>query len=365
MKYTFCITGSCNLRCTYCYIAKNQSDMTPQVAKKAIDFMYATTPVDDEIKLGFFGGEPLLRFTLIQEIMALIEDHPRFRKERTQISIVTNGTILTDDMIDFINRHGMVYCLSCDGPPEIHNLMRRFRDGRGSGEIVERNLLRAKDSIRYILVNAVYYPQSLPRLPEIVRYFSSLGLRKIFLNPDFSAPWSADDIALLPEIYAGLGDLYVDAMIRGDPHVIGMIDSKIAVILHNGYAPDERCRMGTHEFAFAPSGRIYPCERLIGADDGKHAIGSVLETGDMPPRCRCMGTVAANPECTVCSLRKFCMNWCGCSNFFQSGSYDRTGPFLCASEKAAITTAMESFRRLSDEFGPDVLGHLSGIPCTR
>jgi uncharacterized protein len=51
-----------------------------------------------------------------------------------------------------------------------------------------------------------------------------------------------------------------------------LIDGAIAVILRGGYKPLERCRMGAGEYAFGPSGNIYPCERLIGSDDGKEAL---------------------------------------------------------------------------------------------
>ena len=56
------------------------------------------------------------------------------------------------------------------------------------------------------------------------------------------------------------------------------------------------------------------------------------------------------------------MNWCGCSNYFMTGYYNRVGPFLCASEKAAIAVAVKAFSTLEERLGPTFAHHVSGTP---
>ena len=56
------------------------------------------------------------------------------------------------------------------------------------------------------------------------------------------------------------------------------------------------------------------------------------------------------------------MNWCGCSNFFSSGYYNRVSPFLCASEKAAIRAALAAFQELEHDLGGLFFEHLAGAP---
>jgi uncharacterized protein len=201
-------------------------------------------------------------------------------------------------------------------------------------------------------------------LPQTVEYLSGLGVRRIYLNPDFSAPWSGAEAALLPEIYRAIGKRYIQWYLDHDPHFISLIDSKIAVLVRGGYQAVERCQMGKGEMAFTADGGIYPCERLI-ADgaSGKHCIGNVAQGIDLSRlACQSAPGEAVNAECLQCGLRSYCMNWCGCSNVFMTGYTNRVGPFLCASEKASIQIAGEVFAALEQQLGPLFLHHLSGTP---
>ena len=363
MKYTLLVTQKCNLACEYCYVGKRDTRMSLAVARKIVDFVYRNTPPHEKIEVGFFGGEPLLEFELITQITNLIESHPSFDAHRIGLTVVSNGTIFSREIADFMNRHDMGMGISCDGPPEVHNVFRRFRNGRGTAHIVERTIRKALEAFSAVMVNAVYGPRTLAQLPQTVEYFSSLGVRQIYLNPDFTAKWRPSDIDALPGIYTALGRRYIEYYLRRDPHFVSTIDSKISVILRNGYDPLERCRMGRGEFAFTPEGDIYPCERLVGDGTNGHCIGNI-EEGIKIERllCRRMPGGPVNLECQDCSLQDYCMNWCGCTNFFSSGYYNRVNPFLCASEKAAIRVAVEVFQALENEGGATFFDHLGGLP---
>ena len=213
------------------------------------------------------------------------------------------------------------------------------------------------------MVNAVYRPDTLSRLPEVVDYFAALGLTQIYLNPDLSADWSAREAGSLSEVYEQLGDRYVDSYLEGKPLYISLIDSKISVILRGGFQPLERCSMGRGELAFTPNGHIYPCERLIGAgDSGEHCIGHV-DDGVFPERMKCSTARSANAECATCGLQPYCVHWCGCSNFFSSGYYNRVGPFLCASERASTVVACRAIEQLEERLGALFSDHLAGDPA--
>lgn len=368
MKCTLSITQQCNLRCGYCYIGKKPAVMTPDTARQAVDFIFRHAPPGETIDLGFFGGEPLLEFPLLQTITQMFREHPSFEHVPVEFTVVTNGTLYNDEMAEFFTRENFGFGISCDGPPEVQDAFRVFPDGGGSSAVVETTIRRAMDTLPKgaVMVNAVYHPRTFSRLPEVVDYFSSLGVRQIYLTPDYSAQWTQEDAEKLPEIYGAVAQLYIDFYRSGNPHYISLIDGKIAIILREGYQPGERCKMGRGEFAFAASGNIYPCERLIGSDDGdKHCIGHVaasLEAGEMCGHLKADGPF--NPQCLDCGLKEYCMNWCGCSNYFATGYYNRVGPFICASEQAAITTAFEVFETLEKEIGAVFMEHLSGAPMT-
>ena len=333
--------------------------MSAETAARVVDFIYANSTPEEPIEIGLFGGEPLSSFAMVRHCTDLVKNHPDYDHQRVTLSLVTNGTIFSEEIADFLQAHDITFCLSCDGPPAIQDRFRRFPDGSGSSTAVESTIRQALGRLPTVLVNAVYSPETLPDLPAIVDYFISLGLRKIYLNANYGARWTARDAALLPEIFERISERYIAMQLQGDPCFISVIDSKLAVILKKGYGPMERCRMGRGEFAFTPSGRIYPCERLIGADnETDHCIGTVF-SGINAHALGCQPrSDSADQECADCSLRPYCMHWCGCSNFFSTGRYDRVGPFQCASEQTAISTAHTVFETLSQSLGATFLDHL-------
>ena len=362
--YTLSITNRCNLACTYCYVVKSPTTMTLEMARRSVDFIFQHAPPKSHLDIGFFGGEPLLEFPLLQNITDVIENHPAYDPGRVILSLTTNGTIFSDDIAAFLNAHAIRVCVSCDGPAHVQNLFRRTSAGKDTSEIVERNLLAMQQALPAVLVNAVYHPQTLRFLPETVDYLSGLGLRQIYLNPDFSARWSRQEAQELPAVYRALGERYVAWYLEDDPHFISLIDTKIAVLVRGGYRPLERCQMGTGELAITPDGGLYPCGRLIGSGTGKEFRIGTIESGVnmtlLAPRCAPGGE--QNPECADCSLKDCCMTWCGCSNAFMTGYVNRVGPFLCASERALIQISMEVITELERQLGPMFLHHLSGEP---
>jgi uncharacterized protein len=365
MKFTLLITQRCNLACGYCYIGKRDARISLETASRTIDFIFRTAPPGEPIDLGFFGGEPFLEFDLLKSVTEIVMRHPRYDAERVEMNVVTNGTILTAEIVDFLNSRNILYCLSLDGPPHVHDRTRRFADGTGSSSIIEANVRRALAAFPAVLVNAVYGPETVRHLPEVVEYFSALGLRRIYLNPDVTARWGRADAEALAEHYGAVGRLYAEYLRRGDPHFISLIDGKVLVLLRGGYQALERCHMGTREFAFTPDGGIYPCERLIGAGGEEHRIGTVFDGIVAGHRaCRRDPGATAQPECAVCGLSPYCMYWCGCTNHLMTGEYDRVHPFLCASERASLAAARELLECMEDELKNHFVDHVSGRPMS-
>ncbi len=336
--------------------------MSADLLAGIIDFIFERTPPHENIDIGFFGGEPLLEFKLLKYATSLIMSHRSYDPNRVSLSIVTNGTIYSDEIAKFVDEHNIDFCVSCDGPPSIQDQHRQFLDGRGSATVVEGTIKKAVKTIPSFVVNAVYAPSTLASLPKSVDHLTSLGVKRIFLSADYTALWSKTDIDSLELIFGSVAEKYIEYYRRGTPHFINIIDNKITVILRGGYQPVERCTMGKGELAFAPSGNIYPCERLVGSDDGTtHCIGSV-GTGLHPGRLDCNKKQGGevNSECMKCGIRDYCMNWCGCSNYFSSGYYNRVSSFLCASEQTAIKVSFRVFEKLEKEMGGLFMEHLYG-----
>lgn len=366
MKYTLFLTQHCNLACEYCYVAKKPARMQAEVAGRIVDFAFRNTPPEEDINIGFFGGEPLLEFPLLQEIVRAIQGHEGFDPRRVNVSVVTNGTLLKQETIRFFQRNQIDLTISCDGPPRVHDRFRRFPGGAGSSRLVEAAIRRTLGVLGRVSVSAVYGRETIEFLPETIDYFSALGVRQIYVSPDFSARWTQSDTERVPGIYRSLADQYVRFYREGRAHFISVIDAKIAVLLRGGYQPLERCRMGTGEFAFTASGHVLPCERLAAKEPEEHSIGTangLIKLG--PLRDHFTPGPPINAPCLSCGIREYCMNWCGCSNYFMTGSYNRVSPFLCASERALIEAAFDVFRTLEEELGPTFVDHVGGFSRAR
>lgn len=142
-KLTLQITQNCNLRCKYCVYSGNPKMhqrshtnriMPVETAKKAIDFLYEHSIDSPEVNIGFYGGEPLLHFSLIKELVAYVNEI--FFGKKVTYNMTTNGTLLTENMIEFFCENKIAVTVSLDGPKEIHDKNRVFKNGVGSFDTV-------------------------------------------------------------------------------------------------------------------------------------------------------------------------------------------------------------------------------------
>jgi len=152
-KITLQLTQDCNLRCTYCVYTENEDSlqrthsrkkMTWETVEKSIDFLWSRSVDSQFINVGFYGGEPLLEFSLIKRTIAHCNE--KFRGKNTTYNITTNGTLLTDEMIRYFIEHNVSVMISLDGPKEINDRNRVFVDGSGTFDAVMERIRRIKQT---------------------------------------------------------------------------------------------------------------------------------------------------------------------------------------------------------------------------
>lgn len=114
--------------------------MSWETAKKSIDFLWAHSVDSDKVNVGLYGGEPLLEFPLMQQIIAYAKG--KFDGKEISFSLTTNGTLLSDEIIEYFAREDVMLMISLDGPKEIHDQNRCFVNGQGSFDIVMKNVKR-------------------------------------------------------------------------------------------------------------------------------------------------------------------------------------------------------------------------------
>jgi uncharacterized protein len=360
MKFTILFTQNCTLACPYCYIWKRDVSISRETMVKIIDFIYLKTPEGQKIDVGYFGGEPLLEFEKIKIFTSLLKNHPKSGHHPLEIQIVTNGTIFSQEIVTYVNEMNMSLVISCDGPPYVQDINRRYKNGTSSSTTVEQSIREAVAGVNVFMVNSVYTPPTLPYLLDTINYFYDLGVRYIFLNPDLSAKWTKEDVDAIHSIFVKIGERYLEWYDGGDPAMISIIDNKLSLLLNQGCRDSDKCHMGTREFAFTPDGNIFPCERLVYSGEmNEHCIGNI-DTGVDLTKFKASGFFSGKEiaDCLICSMKKYCMNWCGCSNFFSTGYYDKVGPFICAYEKESIILASSLFQELSTRFGATLIPKL-------
>lgn len=139
------LTEECNLRCQYCIYNENYKNnrnfglkrMSKETAFKAIDFLVENGD-KSEISITFYGGEPLLEFQLLKEV---IEYSKLVMPERRKhFSFTTNLTLLTEEMANYFSTvENLSILCSIDGPKEIHDEHRKYRNGTGTFDNVYDN----------------------------------------------------------------------------------------------------------------------------------------------------------------------------------------------------------------------------------
>lgn len=184
--HIFVVTLRCDHSCPYCQVSrqsenKSEFNMSQETAQHALDLVFRSP--NPAIKIEFQGGEPLLNFDLVREIVLSAEDRNKTAGRELQFVIATTLSLLTDDVLRFCRDHKIYLSTSLDGPEDLHN-GNRPRPGRDSYARFVDGLRRARDFLGHDSVSALMTtaPSSLGRVKEIIDEYVRLGFNSIFLR---------------------------------------------------------------------------------------------------------------------------------------------------------------------------------------
>ncbi len=285
-KITLQVTQSCNLRCTYCIYSENGNlsqrshsslQMSFETAKRALDFYRVHSEDTSKIHIGFYGGEPLLSFPMIRQIIAYSEKI--FSGKSISYDMTTNATLLTDEIIDYLNEKKVSVMLSLDGSKRAHDLNRKFPDGKGSFASIMDNLgnyfEKAPENVSGFYINTVITPNQ--DYDEVVQLYNIPMLKKsglqstlveedaVPLQPstEYQEKYSTDYFRALVETFRGKKINYPNKLIKRD--LMATIDSihKMKTnIVGRVSAPSGPCVPGKLRLFVNCVGEFYPCERV-------------------------------------------------------------------------------------------------------
>lgn len=277
------IINKCNLNCTYCYLGeKKNTYMSLETAQKIIDIAVheANKQHDRTLMVYFIGGEPLMAFNLMKDAV----DYTKKKCQETNLickfSTTINGTLVTDEVIDFFVENTFEVKVSLDGPEYVQNLNRRDYAGTGSFEKIMKNLplLRKyeQETGNQISVASVVTSNNYQYYAESFQFLLDLGIKKLESGIDYYCSWSDEQLQRLREQIEKVFGLY-KAYIQKNQEVIfwNLWEQYLKSFLIP--CPFYACKAGLTTCYVTTDGGIYTCAELP-----EFKIGSVEAGLDVP-----------------------------------------------------------------------------------
>lgn len=354
LMLTLCLTHDCTLRCRYCYAGRKYAHaMSQDTAQRGMELgLDEAARIGCGLDVSFFGGEPLLEWNLLQFCHEYLSRRAVEVNIPVRYGITTNGTLLTQDKLEWMAERDFLIGLSLDGSPAMHDTNRRFADGRGSHATVWEALERinAFPKLRSKVI-CVVNPDNHHYLREGVRWLHEHYRGNIGLNFDYWSEWTDAQFESLTQELEGMVSDITDSYRIGQPMRVEAIDGKIRSHLYAGKEFCNHCRIGEQEIAVSVDGKLFPCSRMVGVgDEPEITFGDVRCGIDRAKQHYYIATRGnATPECRICALRRRCTNTCGCTNYAGTGRINHVSPFLCNLQQTLIRLADELAETLYQE----------------
>lgn len=347
------VAHDCNLRCKYCFASTGDFGtgrklMPVETGKKAIDFVLENSGTRKNLELDFFGGEPLMNWEAVKEIAAYGREREKEYGKHFRFTITTNGVLMNDEMIDFINAEMSNVVLSLDGRREVNDRMRKTVNGKGSYDIIVDNFkklvdrrLEGKYKEYYIRGTFTKYNMD---FAEDALHIADLGFDQLSVEPVIADPGESYALteADLPAIYAEYERLARELIARrkrgeGFNFFHFMID------LDQGPCAIKRlrgCGCGNEYVAITPDGDIYPCHQFVGHEEWK--LGNINDgTLDLSKKAVFADAHIYNKKgCRDCWAKFYCSGGCNANNYEYSGDILTPNPLSCEIEKKRVECAL-------------------------
>jgi uncharacterized protein len=321
------VTDRCNMRCAYCYLPHEPLDMSPETARAAIDatFRAATRNHYRRVKLKFAGGEPLLRFTEVVDWY----DYARQQADHYNLAmdgvVLSNGTLLTNDMIDTMLAHRLRLMISLDGLGQVHNQHRVYASGRGSADDVQHAIERALAHNLVPDISVTISSRTAHGLPPLMAWLVAHKLPfslNFYRENDFSA--AQQDLRLEDDkIIRGMLAAFevIEAEMPQQSLLASLVDKA------NLAAPHLRpCSVGHSYLVFEPHGNLARCQMQISQTIGDVSAPDPLSLIRDNKRGLQNPPVQSKAGCEACEWRFWCAGGCPLETFRVTGRYDVRSP---------------------------------------
>jgi uncharacterized protein len=280
----------CNLRCRYCFADAGTYDQTAmmnrEVARASVDMLMRYSGEEEHCNILFFGGEPLLNMDTLSHIIEYAREQAKVYGKSVHFSLITNGTLLTPQNVDYLVHQRVRVEISIDGPAKFHDRCRVFGDGRGSHAQVAAGARMLCEKSRWPVAANATLTHCHPSFKEMAAHFESLGFGgsgiKLCVLPEEMqgvlsdiALTTRDIVELQEECREYVYDLVAQAEFK--PAFPNLFEFRQFVrFLASRRRRTCNCGVGRYLISVSATGDVYPCYGVIGVKGSAYRMGNVL-----------------------------------------------------------------------------------------
>lgn len=334
------IANNCNLTCSYCFAGADKHHgenplMSFEVGKQALDFLVSHSGTRRNLEVDFFGGEPLLNWEVVTQIVAYGRQLEQIHDKHFRFTLTTNGLLLNDTMINYINEEMETVVLSLDGRPEVHDYFRKTKNGAGSYEIVIekfQKLVQARKKGAYH-IRGTFTKRNLDFLQDIL-HIRALGFTEISMEPVVCDPMlpyaiTKDDLPRIFKEYEALASEM--AKRKGTEDAFRFYHYNLGIA--GGPCVHKRlvgCGAGFEYLAVTPTGQLFPCHQFL--EDEAFLLGDVWQgvQNQVPAEEIANLNVFTRPDCIDCWAKLYCGGGCAANAYHASGGVRGIDQVGCA-----------------------------------
>lgn len=358
------VAHTCNLNCSYCFASQgkyhgDRALMSFEVGKRAFDFLIENSGTRRNLEVDFFGGEPSLNFDVVKQLVAYARSIEKQYNKNFRFTYTTNGMVLTDEMIEYLNAEMSNVVLSLDGRREVNDRFRRDYAGRGSYDTIVPNfqrLVKSRGGKNYYVRGTFTHHNT--DFTNDLFHMADLGFTELSMEPVVSSPsdpcaLTEEDMPKIFEQYEILAKEMIKRRREGRPFTFYhyMLDLKNGPCI---YKRISGCGSGTEYMAVTPWGDLYPCHQFVG--DQKYLLGNIwdgvtnTEIQDKFRHCNAY----SRPECRDCWARLYCSGGCAANSYHATGDVNGVYKYGCELFKKRIECAvMMQVAKAEDDEGSD------------
>ena len=350
------VAHDCNLKCNYCFASQGnfkgeRMKMSLETGKKALEFLAKNSGNRKNLEVDFFGGEPLMNFELVKELVKYGRELDKKYNKNFRFTITTNGVLLDDDKIEFINEHMDNVVLSLDGRKEVNDRMRKTINDNGSYDIIVpkfKELVEKRGDKDYY-IRGTFTNHNLDFSNDIMDFYKQ-GFKKVSVEPvvtseEMEYALRREHLEDVLREYEKFSKEYIEIKKKDEDFLFFhfMID------LDQGPCIVKRsvgCGAGSEYLAVTPEGDLYPCHQFVGEEEFKlGTLGSGSGKEDVKEGCK-KPNIYNKEECKTCWARYYCSGGCHANAYYAHKDLMKPYELGCEMEKKRIECSISILANL-------------------